>query len=60
MLLELELEQGIVSGSEDVLRAIKRSGFQVYELTRTVSPKGAAEPTDPGSAGRKESDQDNT
>ncbi|KAL3093140.1 hypothetical protein niasHT_022590 [Heterodera trifolii] len=48
VLLELELE-GATSGN-DVLADIQRAGFVVHELTRTFAPKGAVEPSDPGSA----------
>uniref|UniRef100_A0A183C4V9 BH4_AAA_HYDROXYL_2 domain-containing protein n=1 Tax=Globodera pallida TaxID=36090 RepID=A0A183C4V9_GLOPA len=48
VLLELELEGGI--NGNDVLMVLQRAGFLVHELTRTFAPKGAVEPSDPGSA----------
>jgi hypothetical protein len=49
VLLELELDSE--QRANETFAAFERAGFQVRELNRTVAPRGAVEPSDPGSAG---------
>ncbi|CAK5013133.1 unnamed protein product [Meloidogyne enterolobii] len=48
VLLELELD--LTTKTDEMFSSIQKAGFNVREISRTVAPRGALEPSDPGSA----------
>jgi hypothetical protein len=50
MLIEMVLDGH--QKPNEVIQAIQKVGFKIYELNLTVNPRGAVEPTDPGSLGK--------
>lgn len=48
VLLELELD--LNTKTDEMFSSIQKAGFNVREISRTVAPHGAVEPSDPGSA----------
>ena len=47
----LELELDLTTKTDEMFSSIQKAGFNVREISRTVAPHGAVEPSDPGSAG---------
>uniref|UniRef100_A0A1I8BGF3 BH4_AAA_HYDROXYL_2 domain-containing protein n=1 Tax=Meloidogyne hapla TaxID=6305 RepID=A0A1I8BGF3_MELHA len=47
VLLELELD--LITKTDEMFSSIQKAGFNVREISRTVAPHGALEPSDPGS-----------
>lgn len=47
--IEVFLDLEVESNDDSVIENLTMAGFQVTELTRTLTPKGALDPSDPGS-----------